>query len=135
MTENQRRYQKAREAYIARAKKWRENNYERHKMLTKEWAARNREKVKGYNNRSRWTRAGIKDADQAVYDRLLEEQQGLCAICNEPPKRRKLALDHDHDTGKIRGLLCYGCNVGLGYLQRFERIGMERCKTYLANTP
>jgi len=45
------------------------------------------------------------------YDGLLLHQSGKCAICRQPPNRRKLAVDHSHMTGKIRGLLCSSCNV------------------------
>lgn len=55
------------------------------------------------------------------YNALSEEQDHLCAICRKPEtvvgngKRvRKLAVDHDHTTGKVRGLLCTGCNTALG---------------------
>lgn len=51
------------------------------------------------------------------YDRLHEESNGLCAICNQPqpPGRfKRLCVDHDHETMKIRGLLCTNCNTGLG---------------------
>lgn len=53
------------------------------------------------------------------YRRKFEEQNGLCAICNkpEPIKGRRLADDHDHETGKRRGLLCSLCNCGIGLLQ------------------
>ena len=51
------------------------------------------------------------------YQRLLAEQGGGCAICEGKPKRLKkdgtpyrLHVDHDHATGRIRGLLCYRCN-------------------------
>jgi hypothetical protein len=57
---------------------------------------------------------GIKKAD---YDRMLEEQDGLCAICHQPnthKKHKRLSVDHDHATGRVRGLLCHTCNVGLG---------------------
>lgn len=47
--------------------------------------------------------------------RLFEEQGGLCAICKAPEALdRTLSLDHCHETGEIRGLLCNACNVGLG---------------------
>jgi|SRR5579863_3889308 len=47
---------------------------------------------------------------------LNNQQDGLCAICGGPPGRRKtrLCVDHDHKTGKVRGLLCNDCNNGLG---------------------
>jgi hypothetical protein len=54
------------------------------------------------------------------YNQKLEKQNGLCAICNEPDQFNKderwqpLRVDHDHDSGKIRGLLCHSCNVALG---------------------
>lgn len=52
------------------------------------------------------------------YDRLFEAQGGVCAICGRPPKAKRLAVDHDHRTGELRGLLCTtgqrgGCNYGL----------------------
>lgn len=54
------------------------------------------------------------------YDGLLSHQYGTCALCgtNDPghPSGR-FVVDHDHDTGVVRGLLCTGCNVGLGYFR------------------
>lgn len=48
------------------------------------------------------------------YFALKEAQHGCCAICGREPKTRRLAVDHDHATGKVRGLLCAACNMGLG---------------------
>ncbi|CAA9348624.1 MAG: hypothetical protein AVDCRST_MAG16-2207 [uncultured Frankineae bacterium] len=45
------------------------------------------------------------------YDRMLAEQGGLCALCQERPAEH---VDHDHVTGRVRGLLCFCCNQGLG---------------------
>lgn len=58
-----------------------------------------------------------------TYNELAINQNNLCLICNKPEmgidkrsnKRRLLAVDHDHKTGKVRGLLCSKCNRGLGY--------------------
>jgi hypothetical protein len=50
------------------------------------------------------------------YGRLLELQGGVCAICGVNGGKR-LAVDHCHDTGNVRGLLCFDCNVGLGKFQ------------------
>lgn len=41
---------------------------------------------------------------------MLEAQDGRCAMCRKLPRRRRLAVDHDHNTGRVRGLLCYSCN-------------------------
>lgn len=49
-----------------------------------------------------------------AYDQLFEKQQGLCAICKKEDNIR-LCVDHDHVTGKVRGLLCKNCNGLLGY--------------------
>ena len=48
------------------------------------------------------------------YDEMLERQGGVCAVCGSPPTRHKLAVDHDHATGKVRALLCSRCNCALG---------------------
>ena len=51
------------------------------------------------------------------YDKMLEEQGGVCAICGKPdPTHPNLAVDHCHITGKIRGLLCRVCNPAIGAL-------------------
>ena len=47
---------------------------------------------------------------QREYEALLSAQDGRCAICTRVPRSRRLAVDHDHNTGKVRGLLCYTCN-------------------------
>lgn len=53
----------------------------------------------------------------AEYEILAEVQNHVCAICKKPQMNgRRLAVDHDHRTGKIRGLLCGKCNFALGYL-------------------
>ena len=49
------------------------------------------------------------------YAALLALQNGACAICLTTTSKRRLAIDHDHETGKNRGLLCVRCNLGLGY--------------------
>lgn len=59
-----------------------------------------------------------------AYAKLWQAQGGLCAICNQPEVTtlangivQSLAVDHDHATGKVRGLLCRACNTGLGLFQ------------------
>lgn len=50
----------------------------------------------------------------ADYSAMLEAQRGVCAISQHPPEQKRLFVDHDHETGVVRGLLCYKCNTGLG---------------------
>ena len=44
-------------------------------------------------------------------------QDGRCFICGQIPSSRGLLLDHDHETGKMRALLCHNCNGGLGFFR------------------
>ena len=53
---------------------------------------------------------------QADYQALLARQGGGCGICGRKPGKISLHVDHDHETGEIRGLLCVGCNNALGQL-------------------
>lgn len=47
----------------------------------------------------------------AQYEKMLKRQDGRCKICYQPPKpERRLAVDHDHATHRVRGLLCFVCN-------------------------
>jgi len=55
------------------------------------------------------------------YDTMLAKQNYVCAICKNPEsmlhksgRLYNLSIDHDHDTGRVRGLLCRNCNIGLG---------------------
>ena len=75
------------------------------------------------------------------YNKMLEEQNHTCAICQKPEividkragKLRELAVDHCHTTGKIRGLLCYNCNRGIGHLQDSVEL-LQRACSYLRKT-
>lgn len=53
------------------------------------------------------------------YEKMYEEQGGRCKICNihESELKKKLGIDHCHNTGTVRGLLCFNCNVGIGHLR------------------
>ena len=57
-------------------------------------------------------------ADRLAYERMLYLQNGKCAICGrEDNGARRFCVDHDHETGRIRGLLCGRCNTGLGFFE------------------
>jgi hypothetical protein len=51
------------------------------------------------------------------YEDMLAKQGGVCAICGGEPHRYRLAVDHDHKSGKVRSLLCSPCNTALGALE------------------
>jgi len=69
------------------------------------------------------------------YEELLAKQGGVCALCrtSETISRGTLAVDHCHETGKIRGLLCFKCNTGIGALGDSVE-GLERALSYLRKT-
>ena len=71
------------------------------------------------------------------YDEMFSKQNGLCFICGNPEtvrttggQIRRLSIDHDHATGKIRQLLCDACNHGLGHFHD-NIIVMERAIQYI----
>jgi len=72
------------------------------------------------------------------YNAILQLQGGVCAICGRRPGKRRLAVDHDHQTGEVRGLLCasgdYGCNKGLGYFDDNVEV-LRRAVAYLDSPP
>lgn len=60
---------------------------------------------------------------EAEYLFLFAEQEGVCKICGKPEAQNKqLAVDHDHLTGKVRGLLCMLCNTRIGYFEHHDLI-------------
>ena len=69
----------------------------------------------GWRSRIKGT-YGITEED---YSQMFIEQQGQCGICFSSLIYRDKAthIDHDHDTGEVRGLLCHGCNTAIGLLK------------------
>lgn len=74
------------------------------------------------HKRETWGHLRTYKITRADYDRILTEQGGVCAICKQPGKSsnrsERMAVDHDHATGEVRGLLCGTCNTLLGKLEQ-----------------
>tara|TARA_R100000808_G_scaffold19246_1_gene41849 strand:- start:8 stop:517 length:510 start_codon:yes stop_codon:yes gene_type:complete len=68
------------------------------------------------------------------YNRMLKSQNNRCAICNSTAtgnrSQKYLSIDHCHATGKVRGLLCHGCNSGIGHLKDDIEL-LKKAITYL----
>ena len=72
----------------------------------------------------------------AEYDRMYEEQNGVCKICHLPQESKRntrLCVDHNHTTGEVRGLLCDSCNRAIGLLKDDPRL-LDRAAEYLRST-
>lgn len=66
-----------------------------------------------------------------IYERMSAEQNHVCAICGGLPTRTKnLHVDHCHETGVVRGLLCDSCNLGLGKF-RDDPVMLDKAAAYL----
>lgn len=87
------------------------------KLVASDKQKADKDGVKIRNRKSKLKRAFGLTVQQ--YDEMLVAQGGRCALCGSdfPGGRGRFVVDHCHDTGKIRGLLCNLCNVGLGALR------------------
>lgn len=87
----------------------------RHRLAVKAWAARPENKAKRKlqaRTREKYQKYGM---TEEAYKSMLGTQRGVCAICGGINDNGwELYIDHDHATGKVRGLLCHKCNVSLG---------------------
>ncbi len=94
----------------------RKNNPEKYARWAKDHYTRNREAVSLSESLRKMK------IDKDFYAKMLAEQDNKCAICNMPETRMardgvnktRLCIDHDHDTGAVRQLLCHDCNTGIG---------------------
>lgn len=86
-------------------------------------------------NASLLRRFGI---DAKTFDRILAQQHGGCAICGTTKglqvgsRELRLAVDHDHTTGAVRGILCHSCNNGIGRFGDDPAL-LRRAADYLEN--
>lgn len=90
---------------------WGRKNRDRKRASQLRWNAANPDRIKS---------AGLKymyGITIEIYDNMVAQQKGLCAICLKPPttgRRKVLYVDHCHTTKKVRELLCHTCNMGIG---------------------
>lgn len=108
-----RRYVEGKDKILERNRQWRETNRERDLENKRQRYLKNRDRAAELGRSNRLKRYGLTETD---YIALLDAQGGRCAICSGASSAR-LAVDHDHDTGVVRGLLCGNCNRGIGYLR------------------
>lgn len=125
------------------------------KVVTgKKTKKRNKDKIREYNQMyTKKNRLAISEKRKVynleriygmtidAYDRMLESQGGSCAIClktsasvdKRTNKPRRLAVDHCHQTMRVRGLLCTGCNTALGAMDDDPKL-LQRAINYLLGT-
>lgn len=130
---------------LTQEQKDRNNELRRRRHADPAWRAKNAEKAEARRARSigvaarnhRRRKYGLSEPD---YKRMLTAQRGCCALCGEMPDnktfQRRIHVDHDHETGQVRGLLCFPCNVALGgYEKMKQRVGVDAVERYLSGMP
>jgi hypothetical protein len=118
-------YRANRARVIAHASAWQRANAERYSQRQREYREAGRRDYRAEH--LRWA-FGITQAD---YVDMLDAQRGGCAICGaRPVDGGHLHVDHDHSTGRIRGLLCFRCNNALGLLKD-DRSRLQRAAEYV----
>lgn len=97
-------------------------------------AAKKSQSGRRYQNNVLHREYGISLED---YEKMIDNQGGHCVLCGGVnPDGRKLAVDHDHETKRVRGLLCLQCNRLLGVYEKLLRqCGEKRLKAYLLEAP
>lgn len=105
---------------------------ERQREKARTWRRRNgnpkRIRTKEHNRKKTLKKYGL---TPERYDEWLRQQGGVCALCFRlPVSGRRLHVDHCHDTGRVRGILCYQCNAYLGVVEKDEAI-LKRLSTYI----
>lgn len=133
--------------YNALRRKWRKDNPDKVKSIKRKHYLENAEDIRAkararhknnpWPGRERlWKKQGIKNSKgkDFIYDDyeyIIISQDGCCAICKtRTPGSRGWCLDHSHETGIARGILCTPCNLGTGFLKD-SIIIVEAALTYL----
>lgn len=100
--------EKYRAYWRAYMKRYRAEHGEKYRAKQRAWTRKNPERARLQQVRSEY---GLTNEQ---YQALVTAQHGKCAVCGGGPSKRALHVDHDHQTGAVRGLLCRACNQGLG---------------------
>jgi len=110
-------YEANKDRVYEKSRNWWKKNPERRRDSARKWRDKNKDKVRqsslAWYYRNRHHAYGLTDID---YAEMFVGQNGVCAICGRPPKKKRLFVDHDHDSGRVRGLLCWRCNTAIGLL-------------------
>lgn len=118
---------------LPKGKRWRLRYPERDRSIQNAWINKNKEYVSTRHRKYQLRRNyGI---TEKCYASMLAEQDGRCAICgtDSPTGKWKVfAVDHDHFTGAVRGLLCNECNRGMGLLRDDPNL-LRKAADYLDN--
>lgn len=106
--------------YRAKEKDYRNKNRKAISARMKKYYGENRGEIRA---RQRDYRYGLAPGD---FKRLLAVQRGLCAICKEVPGGKNgPCVDHDHESGKIRAILCSNCNTSIGLLKESSVLAQQ----------
>lgn len=121
------RYAMCKQCVCAKNTAWRNANKGKVAECKKRYALRNWEairkhqreymatrKVEAAEYRRRWNLAKRYGITMEQYADMFDAQGGVCAVCRQA--RNRMVVDHDHVTGRVRGILCQRCNVCLGGL-------------------
>ena len=104
-------------------------HYEHHKG----WVDQNPETVREYRAKDKWTlrkRCARHNITSDEFWAMYEEQDGTCPVCDKAIDAEGSAIDHNHETGEVRGILCKSCNRALGLLGDSPET-MARAESYL----
>lgn len=107
--------------------KWRQDHREEKREYNRAWAAANpetarRSSLNWYYRNQGYRLKKVYGISVDDWNAFFIKQEGACAICREVSTARRLSVDHDHSTGKVRGLLCSACNTAIGLLKESEDI-------------
>lgn len=108
------------------AKEYRRLNAKRIARQNRAWRKRHPNLKMMDRERGLKVRYGITHAD---YERMWEQQGGVCPLCGRPLVKgeKHSPVDHNHQTGEVRGILCHLCNPRVGWLER----NLGRVSAYL----